>query len=62
VFRHGYGRHLEFLNLVEKFSDSARPVEQGEFGVEMKVNEVLTHSISLFFQTMGLFQRFNNNV
>ena len=47
VFRHGHGRHPELLDLVEELPDSARPVEQGELGVEMQVDEVLTHSHSI---------------
>jgi hypothetical protein len=41
VFGHRQRGHLEPGGLVEQFVDAARPIEQRELGVTMKVNEVL---------------------
>ena len=37
----GHGRHAQLLGAVEKLVDAVRPVQQAEFGVQVKMNETL---------------------
>ena len=47
VFGHRDRRHLEALYLVQQLPDATGAIEQRELGMQMKVNEFLTHSHSI---------------
>ncbi len=48
VVGHGHGGHVEFLDALHQLGGIARAIEHGVIGVQVKMNELLRHSVRTF--------------